>query len=43
MKVILLDEILTDIETIGDDERLLQEQTFSLRSQALDDIEQFTR
>jgi Histone methylation protein DOT1 len=39
MKVILLDEILTDIETIGDDERLLQEQTFSLRSQALDDIE----
>jgi Histone methylation protein DOT1 len=39
MKVTLLDEILTDIETIGNDERLLQEQTFSLRSQALDDIE----
>ena len=35
----LEDEILADMETIGNDERLYRENNFNKRSQALDDIE----
>ena len=35
----LEDEILADMETIGNDEKLYQENNFNKRSQALDDIE----